>query len=207
MSNERIDAQRGHAEADAEDAARIARVARGDLEAFQELFRRYYPRVYGFLRRRLRDPALVEDAVVEVFYELWRSAGRFRGESRASTFLCGIAHFKAMSAVRAQGRSKRSAVIPMEMDQLSQFADPDDLAARIEGRADIRRVREALEALSESQRQVVELAFIEGLPYAEIAARLGVAEGTIKTRVARARARLRVVLGSNEHTESPPEES
>ena len=207
MSNERVDALRGSAEADAEDAARIARVARGDLEAFQELFRRYYPRIYGFLRRRLRDPALVEDTVVEVFYELWRSAGRFRGESRPSTFLCGIAHFKAMSAVRAQSRSKRSAVIPMEMEQLSQFADPDDLALQIEGRDEMRRVRAALDTLSENQRPVVEMAFIDGLPYAEIAARLGVAEGTIKTRVARARSRLRVVLSSTENTEPPPEES
>jgi RNA polymerase sigma-70 factor (ECF subfamily) len=112
-----------------------------------------------------------------------------------------------MSAVRAQGRSKRSAVIPMEAEQLSQFADPDDLATQIESRDEMRRVREALDSLSESQRQVVEMAFVDGLPYAEIAARLGVAEGTIKTRVARARSRLRVVLASNENTRPPPEES
>ncbi len=178
-------------DADAEDAARIQRVARGDLEAYRALFTRYYPRVYAFVVRRLRDPGLAEDVVVEVFYELWRSAARYRGEARPSTFLCGIAHFKCLSASRAQRRQKRSSVVTLDAESLERIADPSSASEQLESRAEMRRVRDALDQLPEGQREVVELAFMDGLPYCEIAERLGVAEGTVKTRVARARARLR----------------
>lgn len=192
---------------DARDAELLGRVAQGDLEAYRTLFTRFYPRIYAFLQRRLRDPSLVEDTVVEVFYEVWRSAGRFRGESRASTYLCGIAHFKALAAVRAQGRSKRSNVIPTDSEILNQAADPDDLSTQLEGREDVRRMRMALATLSDGHREVVELAFLDGLPYAEIAERLGIAEGTVKTRVARARAQLRRELARLDSDTSPHEES
>jgi RNA polymerase sigma-70 factor (ECF subfamily) len=189
--------------ADVEDADRIARVARGDLDAYRALFKRYYPRVFAFVQRRLRDPVASEDVVVEVFYELWRSAGRFRGDSRPSTFLCGIAHFKCLSAIRAQGRSKRSAVIATEQEVLDQHADETSLSTTIEGREEMRRVQAALGALPEGQREVVEMAFMDGLPYGEIAERLGVAEGTVKTRVARARAQLRRALSRERSMEEP----
>jgi RNA polymerase sigma-70 factor (ECF subfamily) len=190
--------------ADAEDAERIARVARGDLDAYRALFQRYYPRVFAFVQRRLRDPAASEDVVVEVFYELWRSAGRFRGESRPSTFLCGIAHFKCLSAIRAQGRSKRSAVVATDDEVLARYADDSDLATLLESREEVRRVQAALGSLPEGQREVVELAFMDGLPYGEIAERLGVAEGTVKTRVARARAQLRRFLSRDRSMEDAP---
>lgn len=207
MSTEADDLLPDSRDSDAEDADRIARVARGDLEAYRELFHRYYARIFAFLQRRLRDPSLVEDTVVEVFYELWRSAGRFRGEARPSTFLCGIAHFKALSAVRAQGRSKRSAVLSTDADRLAEFADPDDLVAQIESRDEMRRLQHALAKLSTEQRTVIELAFVDGLPYGEIAERLGVAEGTVKTRVARARARLRAAISRTDQEDVPSEES
>jgi len=180
--------------AEAEDAARIQRVARGDLDAFRALFSRYYPRVYAFVRRRLRDPGQTEDIVAEVFFELWRSAGRYRGEARPSTFLCGIAHFKCLSATRAERRHKRACVQAVEPSTLSCVADPSDPAEALENRERMRQVRRALDQLPEGQREVVELAFNDGLAYAEIADRLGVAEGTVKTRVARARAQLRRFL-------------
>jgi len=194
-------------DADARDAELLGRIAGGDLEAFRTLFARFYPRIFAFVQRRLRDPSLVEETVIEVFYEVWRSAGRFRGESRASTYLCGIAHFKALAALRAQGRSKRSAVIATDHEILSRTADPDDLTSHLEGREDMRRMRAALATLSDGHREVVELAFLDGLPYAEIAERQGIAEGTVKTRVARARAQLRRELERLDSNPSPPEDS
>jgi RNA polymerase sigma-70 factor (ECF subfamily) len=179
---------------DAEDAARIQQVARGDLAAFRALFARYYPRVYAFVRRRLRDPGQTEDIVAEVFFELWRSAGRYRGEARPSTFLCGIAHFKCLSALRAERRQKRASVTTVDSGALERVVDPSSPTEEFESREQMRHMRRALDLLPEGQREVVELAFVDGLPYAEIADRLGVAEGTIKTRVARARAHLRRFL-------------
>lgn len=197
---------RARDDADARDAELLGQVARGDLDAFRELFARFYPRLYAFVQRRLRDPSLVEDTVVEVFYEAWRSAGRFRGDSRASTYLCGIAHFKVLAALRAQGRSKRSSVISTDSEILSQAPDPEDFQTQLEGRDDVRRMRAAMATLSDGHREVVELAFLEGLPYAEIALRLGIAEGTVKTRVARARAQLRRELERLDPDTSPREE-
>jgi RNA polymerase sigma-70 factor (ECF subfamily) len=179
---------------DAEDVARIQQVARGDLAAFRALFARYYPRVYAFVRRRLSDPGQTEDIVAEVFFELWRSAGRYRGAARPSTFLCGIAHFKCLSAHRAERRHKRAQVRSVELGVLERMEDPTDTTEELESREEMRHVRQALELLPEGQREVVELAFVDGLAYAEIADRLGVAEGTVKTRVARARAHLRRYL-------------
>ena len=132
--------------------------------------------------------------MAEVFFELWRSAGRYRGEARPSTFLCGIAHFKCLSALRAERRHKRASVKTVDMKALERVEDPSSAPDELESREQIRHVRQALSLLPEGQREVVELAFVDGLAYAEIADRLGVAEGTVKTRVARARAHLRRFL-------------
>jgi RNA polymerase sigma-70 factor (ECF subfamily) len=85
-------------------------------------------------------------------------------------------------------------VIPTNVEALHRVADDRDAGDRIEAREELRLVQEAIAALPEDQRTVIELALIRGLPYDEIAAQLSVPEGTVKTRVARARARLRLGL-------------
>jgi RNA polymerase sigma-70 factor (ECF subfamily) len=181
-------------EADRQVATLLARVAKGDRAAYEVLHHRLYPRVYGFVLRRLRDPSLAEETVVDVFVELWRNADRFRGESRATTWVFGIAHFKCLAASRAARRSKRSAVVATESEILEAMPDPRDAESALAARERVGQVKAALLALPEGQREVVELAFVEGLGYGEIAARLGVAEGTVKTRVSRARSLLRRLL-------------
>ena len=185
-------------EADWQIATLLARVAGGDRAAYETLHRRLYPRVYGFVLRRLRDPSLAEETVVDVFVELWKNAGRFRGESRPATWVFGIAHFKCLAASRAARRSKRSAVVATESEILEGMPDALDAEDAIAARERVQQVKTALRALPEGQREVVELAFVEGLGYGEIAARLGVAEGTVKTRVSRARSMLRRLLGGDD---------
>lgn len=174
-----------------DDAALIARVKRGDARAHRILFERYYGRVLSFLYRRLRDRELAEETTADVFFEIWRNAGAFRGASLATTWIFGIAHFKGLEADRHRRRMKRSQVLPTQTEVLQQMADPRDLAADLGMRAELREVQQLIERLPEDQRTTVELALVEGLAYEEIAARLGVPEGTIKARVARARMRLR----------------
>jgi RNA polymerase sigma-70 factor (ECF subfamily) len=181
-------------EADRQVATLLARVAKGDREAFDSLYRRLYPRVFAFILRRLRDPSLAEETVVEVFFELWRNAGRFRGESRAATWIFGIAHFKCLAASRAARRSKRSAVLATESEILEAVPDSLNAEDALAARERVSQVKAVLGVLPEGQREVVELAFMEGLGYGEIAARLGVAEGTVKTRISRARSMLRRLL-------------
>lgn len=185
-------------EADQQVAALLARVATGDRDAFEALYRKLYPRVYGFVLRRLRDPSAAEETAVEVFFELWRNAGRFRGESRPSTWIFGIAHFKCMAASRAARRGKRSAVLATESEILEAMPDGVDAEESMAARERMRQLNEAMNGLPDGQRQVVELAFVEGLGYGEIAVRLGVAEGTVKTRISRARLLLRRLMdGAN----------
>jgi RNA polymerase sigma-70 factor (ECF subfamily) len=176
------------------DSELLDRIREQDSAALRTLFQRYYQRVYWFVQRRLHDAHLTEEVVADVFFEVWRSAGNFAGASRPSTWIFGIAHFKCVGAHRDRKRHKRSAVIPTNVEALHRVADERDDDDRYAARDELRLVQQAIAALPEEQRTVIELALIRGLPYEEIAAQLRVPEGTVKTRVARARARLRLGL-------------
>ncbi len=179
----------------ASDEELLLRTAAGDRDALRILFHRYAPRVRSFAARRLADPVAAEDLTADTFLEVWRSAGRFGGRSRVSTWIFGIAHFKCMAASRARRRSKRSRVIPSESELLEAVPgglDPSEVCA---ARRALRRVARALERLPLRQREAFELAVVQGRPYAEVARSLGVEENTVKTRVARARGALRREFG------------
>lgn len=173
------------------DERLLDRVCQRDSAALRLLFQRYYTRVFAFSRRRLRDPQLAEEVTADVFFEVWRSANAFEGASRPATWIFGIARFKCSAAHRDRSRLKRSSVVPANVEVLHGYADQADFGVRMEARDELRQVQQALEWLPEEQRRVMELAVIEGLPYEEISQRLRIPEGTVKTRVARARARLR----------------
>ncbi len=162
-----------------------------DSAALRTLFQRYHRRVFHFVLRRLGDPGLAEEVVADVFFEVWRSIEHFAGASRPSTWIYGIAHFKSASAHRDRSRHKRASVVPTNVESLHRVADDGDVHDRLAAREDLRNVHRVLSTLPEDQRTVLELAVIEGLPYDEIADRLGLPEGTIKTRVSRARGKLR----------------
>jgi len=147
--------------------------------------------VFHFVMRRLQDPSLAEEVIADVFFEVWRSVEHFAGASRPSTWIFGIAHFKATGAHRDRSRHKRASVIPTNVESLHRVPDDGDADARLIARDELRSVERVLNALPAEQRELIELALVEGLPYEQIAHRLGVPEGTVKTRVARARARLR----------------
>ena len=184
-----------HREASGEsDAELLDRIREQDSAALRTLFQRYYSRVYWFVQRRLHDANLAEEVVADVFFEVWRSAHSFAGASRPSTWLFGIAHFKCVGAHRDRRRHQRASVIPTNVETLHRVADDHDMDERLAARDELRLVQEAIAALPEEQRRVIELALIQGLPYEEIANQLQVPEGTVKTRVARARARLRLGL-------------
>lgn len=176
------------------DAVLLDRIREQDSAALRTLFQRYYSRVYWFAQRRLHDANLAEEVVADVFFEVWRSAHSFAGASRPSTWIFGIAHFKCVGAHRDRRRHKRASVISTNVETLHRFADDDDMNGRLEAREELRLVQRAIATLPEEQRRVIDLALIQGLPYEEIATQLQLPEGTVKTRVARARARLRLGL-------------
>lgn len=198
--------RRSRREWDAEDHGLIREIAKGDTDAFRRLFQRYYARIYAFVLRRLGDSTSAEDTTVETFAELWRTAKRFRGDSRPSTWIYGIAHFKSLASRRASARKKRSKVISVDFETLSRAPAETDLQRTVEARQEVKRVRQAIQSLPQRYRQVIELAFFENLPYEEIARKLGMAEGTVKTQVSRARLRLRKQLASMQAPQPTPGE-
>ncbi len=171
------------------DAGLLRRIAAGSTAALGEFYDRHQARVHAFALRRLGEPADAADVVHEVMMQVWRSAGRFQGRSRASTWVLGIAHHKILDRHRRQAARRDQALDPETPD--TEGAGP---AAALAGARDARQVRHCLEQLPGDHRQVVHLAFYEGLAQADIARVLDCPEGTVKSRMYHARQRLRRCL-------------
>ena len=177
------------------DAELQARVAVGDQEAFEELYRRYAAPAYGLALRVLASEQLAQDVVHDAFLAMWRAPEAFdpaRGSFRS--FFLSLVHHRSVDTVRREERLRRRT----QRMNLQAVQDEQDVADRVAQDAwlvDLRdRVVKALETLSDEQREVVELAYFEGLTQARIAERTGVPLGTVKTRTLAALRRLRRVL-------------
>ncbi|GAA4243530.1 ECF RNA polymerase sigma factor SigK [Dactylosporangium darangshiense] len=171
----------------------LTRVARGDERAFAELYDLVSARVYGLIRRVLRDPAQSEEVAQEVMVEVWRNAGRFdatRGSATAWVFT--IAHRRAVDRVRAEQagveRVRRVAAVSAETPY-------DDVVETATARIEQQQVRRCLDGLTELQREAITLAYYGGNSYREVADLLGTALPTIKTRMRDGLIRMRDCLG------------
>lgn len=165
----------------------------GDERAFETLIRRHEKRVFRLLYRMMGTREEAEDVSQETFLSLHRHGKRFRSEARFSTFVYRVAANAALNRRRTLGRrrariQKLAARNAAGDDLPSSPRDPEDAAIGQEVSA---QVREALDKLSPTLRLPVVLYDIEGLPYGEIAKVLGIAEGTVKSRIHRARQALR----------------
>jgi RNA polymerase sigma-70 factor (ECF subfamily) len=162
---------------DLSDEAVVGLMARGQEDALAELYDRHGRVAYGLALRVVRDPSHAEDSVQEAFLDAWRSAGRFAPErGRARTWLLTFVHRRAVDLVRREQRRRT--------DPLESAAEPVTAAADDEAwlRLDRERVQAALRVLPDEQREAIELAYYGGLTQSELAERLGVALGTIKSR-------------------------
>jgi RNA polymerase sigma-70 factor, ECF subfamily len=173
------------------DEALVALVARGDEGALAELYDRVSRMAYGLALRVLRDERHAEDAVQEAFLQVWRSAASFRAErAKASTWILTLVHRRAVDLVR---REERRAVEPLAEDtELAQTTEGTEEAAWL--RFERERVQSALSELPDTQREALELAYYGGFSQSELAERLGVPLGTIKSRMFAGLARLREIL-------------
>ena len=168
----------------------------GELEAFASLVRRHQRRVFGLLLRMLGNREEAEDAAQDTFLNLHRHGHRFRFESRFSTFVYRVAVNAALNRRRSLGRRRSQAEALTEVHSVGQLgateqADPE--ASLIGERLRARLTQELL-GLPEALRAPVILFDIEGLSYGEISEVLEVAEGTVKSRIHRARQALRARL-------------
>jgi RNA polymerase sigma-70 factor (ECF subfamily) len=157
-------------------------VARGDEAAFAELYDLVAPRVHTVVLRVVRDPSMADEVTQEVLLELWKLAPRFDAERGSVTaWASTVAHRRAVDRVRssqsARDRDQR------DHDMAMPQSNHDEVAELVEDRVERERVTKALGSLTAVQRESIELAYFSGYTYREVAAVLGVAEGTIKTRI------------------------
>jgi len=175
------------------DADLVERWQAGDEAAFESLVRRHERRVFGLVMRMLGDREEAADVSQEAFLSLHRHGHRFRREARFSTFVYRVAANAALNRRRGLGR-KRSREEALSRRQEAGFdlpsrpRDPEDATA---GGEIQRQVQQALLRLPDDLRAAVVLYDIEGQSYSEIAGALRIPEGTVKSRIHRARKALR----------------
>jgi RNA polymerase sigma factor (sigma-70 family) len=175
------------------DEALVALTARSDDAALAELYDRFGRPAYGLALRVVRDPALAEDVVQEAFLAVWRSAPRFVAErAKASTWILTLVHRRAVDAVRREERRRAEPLSEETVARAGGVAQSTDEAAWL--RFERERVQGALRELPDVQREALELAYYGGFSQAELAERLGVPLGTIKSRMFAGLARLRELL-------------
>jgi RNA polymerase sigma-70 factor (ECF subfamily) len=172
-------------------AALLGAVASGDRAAFDAVYDRVAAPVFGVVASVMRDPAQSEEVTQDVLVEVWRTAARFdQGRGSAMAWVMTIAHHRAVDRVRsvqkAAERETRSAAPQIAYD---------DVVETVEANLDRERVRHCLGSLTELQRESVTLAYYGGYTYREVAGLLGVAAGTVSTRMRDGLIRLRDCLG------------
>ena len=178
------------------DEALVALVARADEDALAELYDRVSRIAYGLALRVLRDERHAEDAVQEAFLQVWRSAASFRADrAKASTWILTLVHRRAVDLVR---REERRQADPLT-DDSALGAAPEDTEEAAWLRFERERVQVALKQLPDVQREALELAYYGGFSQSELADRLGVPLGTIKSRMFAGLARLRELLDDSTH--------
>ena len=170
--------------ADGDDAL-LRAVAQGDRQALEALYRRHAPWLVLRLSRRCADPGLVEEVVQDTFVAVWRGAGRYRGTGEVPAWIWGIGIRRLIDRLR-----RKRATVVRPIDEQAVVSAEDQVLAGVE-HGDLGA---ALGGLSPELRAVVQATVLDGLTTKEAATLLGIPQGTVKTRAARARRELREAL-------------
>jgi RNA polymerase sigma-70 factor (ECF subfamily) len=186
-SPERLKGRRGKELGNEQVFVLLQRLGKGDEAALRELYSAYSRTIYAFALQRLRDAAEAEEIVVDTMHEVWRHPARFRGESKFSTWLLGIARFKLLSLIRSREPQHEDIVDLEETLESGEEGAFEVLAQKQRHEA----VRQCMDKLPAEQRECLHLVFYEGYGLAEVAAVLGCPENTVKTRLFHARRKLK----------------
>jgi RNA polymerase sigma-70 factor (ECF subfamily) len=171
------------------DEALLVRCSRADDSALGELYDRYGRVAYGLALRIVRDRALAEDAVQEAFLAVWRSSGTYSAaQGKPSTWILTLVHRRAVDVVRREERRRSE---PLE-DVAQPTGEATDEEAWLRTQRQV--VQEALQKLPPDQREAIELAYYGGFTQSELAERLDLPLGTIKSRMFTGLRRLRELL-------------
>lgn len=168
----------------------LRQAAEGDIEAFEALVRQYEKQVYNTVLRICRHPDDAFDLSQEVFLRVWRHLADFREDSSLSTWIYRICNNLCLDHLRKKSRRREEPLKP-DLTVLDGRADPQ---AALEKKELRQSIDAAMGKLSPEHRVILSLREVSGLSYAEIAAALDLEEGTVKSRLARARIQMRGLL-------------
>lgn len=178
------------------EAGLVQRARGGDVRAFERLYRDHIGAVYGLCLRLTRDPAIAEDCAQEAFVNAWRALGRFETRSRFGTWLHRIAVNVVLSRRRKVTAQVESPPLPVNADE--EPAEPPG-EWTLDTPVEVSEIEAAIGALPDGARDALVLCGIYGYSHIEAGQMLGVAEGTCKAQLHRARALLRARLDSESH--------
>src|SRR5262245_64216395 len=182
--------------ADDADRAVLGRIATGDLHALEELYDRYKTMAYSIAYPSTNDATLAVDVVQEAFLGAWRNASRYlEGRGSVKTWLLSIVHHRAIDAIR---RRRPTTELPDREDAPPPELRLPDVWGEVSAGLDAADVRRALSALSDVQREAIELAYFGGLTQVEVAERTGTPLGTVKSRMRLGLLAMRRVLEGEE---------
>jgi RNA polymerase sigma factor (sigma-70 family) len=167
------------------DEALMSRILARDMEAFEELYRTYRPRLGAFLFKLVHRPQIVEEVMNDTLMVVWDRAHTFKGASRLSTWIFGIAYRKAMKALRRQDEPVED---PWAEQRVSLEPTPEEALGKERAHMLLRR---AISELSPDHRAVVEFTYFHEMGYREIAEIMSCPVDTVKTRVFHARRNLK----------------
>lgn len=175
----------------------IRSVLRGNVNDFEKLVTAYEKNVYSLALRMVGDPEDAADMTQETFIKAYRSLSSFRGDSKFSSWLYRIASNVCLDFLRSRSRHPQVSLNSSDEDDRTTFELPDmsrNPEEQLMKKLSMEAVRRGLEQLPEQQRQILVLRELGGLSYAELAQTLGLEEGTVKSRIFRARKRLCALL-------------
>src|SRR6478672_7897678 len=163
------------------DRAVLERIVAGDVHALEELYDRYRTMAYSIAYRITNDPTLAEDVVQDAYLGVWRNAARYiEGRGSVKTWLLSIVHHRAIDAIR---RRRPTTELPERDDVPPATLTLPDVWGEVAANLDAETVRTALSALTDVQREAIELAYFGGLTQVEIAEQTSTPLGTVKSRM------------------------
>lgn len=180
-----------------DDLELVRRASRGDEEAFEVIVSRYERQVYNLALRILLDPEDARDVVQDAFLRVYEKMSEFRGDSSFSTWLYRVAVNLCVDAIRERQKTTAYSLDAPYFDREQPLQVPDTRTSvedEVESRVLMKRIAAVLGDLSPEHRTILVLAHMKGLSYEEISRVTGVAMGTVKSRLARARWALRKLL-------------
>lgn len=185
------------------DEILLRRAQRGDAQAFEELMTPLENRIWRICWHYTGQRETASDCAQETMLKIWRSLAGYRGDCAFETWVYRIAANCSMDAMRRQKRDRSESIEPLReagFDPADPEAGTEEKVLAAERK---RRLRECIARLPEDQREALIMTQLEKVPYEEAAKLLGVSEGTVKSRVNRAKARLKEILSGNREL-SPP---